>query len=93
MKLSLSHVAAIAIAYTALLFLIAWFARRRSQEGHSLVNNPLVYALSIAIYCTTWTFYGSVGKAATSGIDFLMIYLGPTQIGRASCRERVWRYL
>ena len=78
MKLSLSHVAAIAIAYTALLFLIAWFARRRSQEGRSLVNNPLVYSLSIAIYCTTWTFYGSVGKAATSGIDFLMIYLGPT---------------
>lgn len=78
MKLSLTHVTLIAVAYTALLFLVAWFARNRSEEGRSLVNNPVVYTLSIAIYCTSWTFYGSVGKAATSGIDFLMIYLGPT---------------
>ncbi len=78
MTTGLLYVTTIAITYTALLFLIAWFARRRSEEGKSLVNNPLVYSLSIAIYCTTWTFYGSVGKAATSGIDFLMIYLGPT---------------
>jgi len=77
-KLSLIHVAVIAVAYTGLLFLIAWFAGKRRDAGKSLVNNPLVYSLSIAIYCTSWTFYGSVGKAATSGIDFLMIYLGPT---------------
>lgn len=78
MKPSLLYVAIIAVAYTGLLFLIAWFAGRRHDAGKSLVNNPLVYSLSIAIYCTSWTFYGSVGKAATSGIDFLMIYLGPT---------------
>jgi len=76
--LDLLQVAAIAVGYTGLLFLVAWFAGRRRDAGKSIVNNPLVYALSIAIYCSSWTFYGSVGKAATSGIDFLMIYLGPT---------------
>jgi len=78
--LNIIHVAAIAIAYTGLLFLVAWYARRRFEQGRSLVNNPYVYSLSIAVYCTSWTFYGSVGKAATSGIDFLMIYLGPTLV-------------
>ena len=42
------------------------------------VNNSLVYSLSMAIYCTAWTYYGSVGKAATSGLLFVPIYLGPT---------------
>ncbi len=80
MTLNILHVAAIAVAYTILLFLVAWYARRRSEQGRSLVNNPIVYSLSIAVYCTSWTFYGSVGKAATSGIDFLMIYLGPSLV-------------
>jgi sigma-B regulation protein RsbU (phosphoserine phosphatase) len=75
-----SHIAAIAAAYTLLLFWVAWYARRRAEQGRSLVSNPVVYSLSLAVYCTSWTFYGSVGKAATSGIDFLMIYLGPTLV-------------
>jgi len=78
--LNILHVTAIAAAYTGLLFLVAWYARRRFEQGRSLVNNPYVYSLSIAVYCTSWTFYGSVGKAATSGIDFLMIYLGPSLV-------------
>ncbi len=78
MNLNFFHVAGITVAYTAILFFIAWFARYRSDKGKSVVNNPIVYSLSIAIYCTSWTFYGSVGKASTTGIDFLMIYLGPT---------------
>lgn len=80
MTLNLAHVAAIAIGYTLLLFLVAWYARRRADQSRSLVNNPIVYSLSIAVYCTSWTFYGSVGKAATTGIDFLMIYLGPSLV-------------
>jgi len=78
--LNLIHVATIAIAYTGLLFLIAWYARRRCDQGRSIINTPLIYSLSIAVYCTSWTFYGSVGKAATTGIDFVMIYLGPTLV-------------
>lgn len=66
------------ILYLGLLFGLAHFTELKSSRGRSLVNNPYVYALSLAIYCTAWTFFGSVGKAASSGIDFLPIYLGPT---------------
>ncbi len=64
--------------YLGILFAIAWHADRRADEGRSLIANPVVYALSLGVYCTTWTFYGSVGRAAASGIGFLPIYLGPT---------------
>jgi Na+/proline symporter len=71
----------ISIAYMGVLFGIAWWTDDRSKKGKkSLVNNPYVYALSLGVYCTAWTFYGSVGKAASSGIDFLPIYLGPTVV-------------
>ncbi|PLX75855.1 MAG: stage II sporulation protein E [Desulfuromonas sp.] len=73
-------VATVSLLYFGLLFAVAYYADRRRQQGKSLVNNPTVYTLSLAIYCTSWTFYGSVGRAATSGIDFLTIYLGPTLI-------------
>jgi Na+/proline symporter/signal transduction histidine kinase len=64
--------------YLGVLFAIAWYADRRADTGRSLIANPLVYSLSLGVYCTTWTFYGSVGRAAASGIGFLPIYLGPT---------------
>lgn len=67
-----------ALAYLGLLFGIAWYADRRADAGRSVIDNSLVYALSLGVYCTTWTFYGSVGRAAASGIGFLPIYLGPT---------------
>jgi len=65
-------------AYLGVLFAIAWVADRRADQGRSLIANPTIYALSLAVYCTTWTFYGSVGRAAVTGIGFLPIYLGPT---------------
>jgi PAS domain S-box-containing protein len=65
-------------AYLILLFLVAYYAEKREKTGRSIVSNPYVYSLSLAVYCTSWTFYGSVGKAATSGLSFLTIYLGPT---------------
>ncbi|HMK33890.1 MAG TPA: ATP-binding protein [Desulfomonilaceae bacterium] len=64
--------------YMAFLFLIAIWVERRSGEGRPTVDNPFIYSLSLAVYCTGWTYYGSVGKAATSGFLFLPIYLGPT---------------
>ena len=64
--------------YLLVLFGVAYFARHRAAQKRSIVANPLVYSLSLAVYATSWTFYGSVGKAATSGILFLTIYLGPT---------------
>lgn len=68
----------VAFGYLALLFVIAAWGDRRAEQGRSLIGSPTVYALSIAVYCTAWTFYGSVGRAAQHGPSFLLIYLGPT---------------
>ncbi|MDQ7835892.1 MAG: PAS domain S-box protein [Humidesulfovibrio sp.] len=64
--------------YISGLFLLARWAERRSEAGRPVTDNPWVYALSLATYCTSWTFYGSVGKAVGSGLIFLTIYIGPT---------------
>ncbi|MBC6491107.1 ATP-binding protein [Flavihumibacter stibioxidans] len=67
-----------AILYLGILSVIAWYAEKRKKMDRSLINNGYVYALSMAVYCTAWTYYGSVGRASTNGIEFLSIYLGPT---------------
>jgi Na+/proline symporter len=67
-------------AYLGVLFAIAHYGDRRAEAGRSIISNPWIYALSLAVYCTTWTFYGSVGRAASSGIGFLPVYLGPTLV-------------
>jgi Na+/proline symporter/nitrogen-specific signal transduction histidine kinase len=71
-------VIAVAWSYLGLLFAIAYWADRRADQGRSVIGNPTVFALSLAVYCTAWTFYGSVGRATASGLGFLTIYLGPT---------------
>lgn len=71
-------IVAVSLGYLSLLFAIAYYGDRRAERGQGLVGHPTVYALSIAVYCTAWTFYGSVGRAATSGFGFLPIYIGPT---------------
>jgi Na+/proline symporter/nitrogen-specific signal transduction histidine kinase len=68
----------VAFAYLGLLFGIAYYADQRADAGRSIIDNPTIYALSLAVYATAWTFYGSVGRAASDGIGFLPIYLGPT---------------
>src|SRR3990172_11529930 len=67
-------------AYLGLLFAIAYYADRRADLGRSIIANPYIYALSLAVYATAWTFYGSVGRAASDGVGFLPIYIGPTLI-------------
>lgn len=71
-------VLAVFCLYMAVLFLVALWVERKSAAGRSPANNPYVYSLSLAVYCTAWTYYGSVGQAATSGLLFLPMYLGPT---------------
>ena len=66
------------LGYLGLLFGIAYVTERYKQRGIHLVRNPYAYALSLAVFCTAWTFYGSVGRAAETGIGFLPVYLGPT---------------
>ncbi len=65
-------------AYLGLLFAIAYYADKRADAGRSVIANPYVYSLSLAVYATAWTFYGSVGRAASDGVGFLPIYIGPT---------------
>ena len=67
-------------AYLGILFAIAYYGDKRADAGRSIIANPYIYALSMAVYATSWTFYGSVGRAAASGVGFLPIYLGPTLI-------------
>ncbi len=64
--------------YMSLLFAIAYYGDKRADAGRSIISNPYIYALSLAVYCTAWTFYGSVGLAVHSGLGFLTIYIGPT---------------
>lgn len=68
----------VSLSYIGVLFAIAYIGDQRADRGRSLINNPYIYALSLAVYCTAWTFYGSVGRAAEQGLSFLPIYLGPT---------------
>jgi Na+/proline symporter/signal transduction histidine kinase len=69
------------LTYVAALFGVAFLAERRASRGMlGFLRSPLVYTLSLSIYCTAWTFYGAVGYAARSGLEFLTIYLGPTLI-------------
>jgi Na+/proline symporter/nitrogen-specific signal transduction histidine kinase len=69
----------VCLVYVALLFAVAFAGDRRARKNPSgWLSSPLVYTLSISIYCTSWTFFGAVGSAATTGLEFATIYLGPT---------------
>ena len=69
----------VCLSYVVLLFLVAFAAERAALRGRGAwMSQPLVYTLSLSVYCTAWTFYGAVGNAARSGLEYLTIYLGPT---------------
>jgi len=75
--LSSAWVLGISFCYLLCLYVVAWWADRRAASGRSVIGNAWVYALSMAVYCTAWTYFGSVGRAASGGVWFLPIYLGP----------------
>jgi Na+/proline symporter/two-component sensor histidine kinase len=68
----------VAAGYLGLLFAVAFFGDRRADRGKSVINSGTIYALSLAVYATTWTYFGSVGLATTDGVGFLPVYIGPT---------------
>jgi len=76
MSLSSGLIAAVALAYMAVMFAIAFYGDRRSTPLPPRVR-AWVYSLSLAVYCTSWTFFGAVGQAAEQLWAFLPIYLGP----------------
>src|SRR5690348_14540844 len=79
--MALSHVIlALSLAYLGLLFAVAHFGERHALRWSRGRLGPIIYSLSLAIYCTSWTFYGSVGRAVTSGYDFALIYVGPAVV-------------
>ncbi|NNF90147.1 MAG: sodium:solute symporter, partial [Boseongicola sp.] len=79
--LSFNLLITICLSYVAMLFAVAFWADKRAERGRvGWVRAPLVYTLSLSIYCTAWTFYGAVGYAARSGLEFVTIYLGPTLV-------------
>lgn len=65
------------IIYICILFAIAHIGDRRGRLHKRPGPRPVVYALSLAVYCTSWTFFGNVGSAATHGWTYLPIYVGP----------------
>ncbi|MEM9343368.1 MAG: ATP-binding protein [Pseudomonadota bacterium] len=79
--MSFNLLLAVCLGYACLLFIVAFAAEKRAKAGRSAwLRSPWVYTLSLSIYCTGWTFYGAVGNAARSGLEFMTIYLGPTLV-------------
>ncbi|WP_171235230.1 sensor histidine kinase [Ruegeria sp. HKCCA6837] len=71
----------VCLGYVVFLFAVAFAADRMAAAGRGKwLRSPLIYTLSLSIYCTAWTFYGAVGNAARSGLEFVTIYLGPTLV-------------
>ncbi|KFE99742.1 sodium:proline symporter [Chryseobacterium formosense] len=68
----------VVLFYLALLFLVAHLAEKKKSK--LWINNPYIYTLSLSVYCTAWTYYGSIGVAATSGLNYLPIYIGPIMV-------------
>ncbi|MFU8882543.1 MAG: ATP-binding protein [Rhodobacterales bacterium] len=78
---TLNILIAVCLAYVALLFAVAFMAERAALQGRgNWLRSPWIYTLSLSIYCTAWTFYGAVGYAARSGLEFVTIYLGPSLV-------------
>jgi Na+/proline symporter/nitrogen-specific signal transduction histidine kinase len=78
---SVNLLIAVCLFYVTFLFAVAFAAERAAARGRgNWLRSPLVYTLSLSIYCTAWTFYGAVGYAARSGMEFVTIYLGPSLV-------------
>src|SRR5690606_7748528 len=66
------------ILYLGILFFVAFWAEKK--KSNFWVNNPYVYSLSLAVYCSAWTYYGSIGVASNQGLEYLAVYIGPVII-------------
>ncbi|GAA6178571.1 MULTISPECIES: ATP-binding protein [unclassified Shimia] len=78
---TLNILVGVCLMYVVFLFFVAFVAERAAIRGQSgWLRSPLIYTLSLSIYCTAWTFYGAVGYAARSGLEYLTIYIGPTLV-------------
>lgn len=67
----------VSLVYVGVLFTVAYLGDLRGATPRWRWARPLIYSLALAVYCSSWTFYGAVGTAARTGLGFLPIYLGP----------------
>ena len=65
------------LVYLGALFGVATYGDRMARQWNIRAGRPFIYALSLGVYCTSWTYFGSVGIASRTGLDFIPIYLGP----------------
>jgi len=70
-------IVAAATLYLGILFAVAYYGDHLAAKRPSRRDRPTIYALSLAVYCTSWTFFGSIGLSARTGLDFLPVYVGP----------------
>ncbi|MFZ8972136.1 MAG: sodium:solute symporter, partial [Paracoccaceae bacterium] len=71
----------VCLLYVAFLFGVAFFAEQSTKINRARwLRSPWIYTLSLSVYCTAWTFYGAVGYAARSGLEYLTIYIGPSLV-------------
>lgn len=71
----------VSTGYVVFLFALAWWVDRRAARGGARwLRSPVIYTLSLSVYCTAWTFYGAVGSAARNGLEFSALYIGPTLV-------------
>ena len=79
--LGFNSLVTICLVYVGILFAVAGWAETRARNNQArFLHSPIIYTLSISVYCTAWTFYGAVGSAARNGLEFATIYLGPTLV-------------
>ncbi|THT99348.1 hybrid sensor histidine kinase/response regulator [Lampropedia puyangensis] len=67
----------VSLLYAVMLFTVAWLGDRYAHFMQRDSVRPIIYSLALAVYCSSWTFYGAVGTAARYGLGYLPIYLGP----------------
>jgi PAS domain S-box-containing protein len=80
--------ALLGLAYLGLVFAVAWYGDREAARGRHPLARPLVYTLSLAVYCTSWAFYGTGGQSAETGW-----WLPPTYVGTIVLFVVGWRFL
>ena len=81
MTLNANLIVIVSLGYVVLLFALAWYVDHTTASGGGAwLRSPIIYTLSLSVYCTAWTFYGAVGSAARNGLEFLTIYFGPTLV-------------
>ena len=76
--ISAAAVIAASVFYLAMIFIVASWGDRMAARGRAVLGSPWIYTLSLAVFCSGWTFYGSIGLAERGGLAFLPVYLGPT---------------